>query len=161
VSAVVFALGTLSVACYYVVSQAVRAAGVRAVVSGVLHVPVLFSLGIGISLSNTRGVIEALLGRRSEFVRTPKYRADIEPPRRAGSVVSGAKRGVLLPVIELGMCGYMLGCIQMALHTPGAVWGLPFLVLFAMGFAYMGLGALPKPVGEAPKSQGCSAGEMS
>jgi hypothetical protein len=33
-------------------------------------------LGIGLAFSNARAVLEALLGVKSEFVRTPKYRVE-------------------------------------------------------------------------------------
>ena len=42
----------------------------------VKYLPGLMLLGVGLAVNNTRAVIEALLGRRSEFVRTPK-RGDV------------------------------------------------------------------------------------
>ena len=33
----------------------------------------LMAIGIGLSINNARAVIEALLGRQSDFKRTPKY----------------------------------------------------------------------------------------
>jgi hypothetical protein len=33
-------------------------------------------LGIGLAFSNARAVLEALLGVKTEFVRTPKYRVE-------------------------------------------------------------------------------------
>ncbi|HZJ55914.1 MAG TPA: cellulose synthase family protein, partial [Myxococcaceae bacterium] len=41
-----------------------------------LHLPLVMGLGIGLAFSNARAVLEALLGVKSEFVRTPKYRVE-------------------------------------------------------------------------------------
>src|SRR4030095_2849625 len=41
-----------------------------------LHLPLVMALGIGVAFSNARAVLEALLGVKSEFVRTPKYRVE-------------------------------------------------------------------------------------
>src|SRR5438128_1182173 len=40
------------------------------------YVPFLMSVGIGLSINNTRAVFEALFRRDSEFPRTPKYRIE-------------------------------------------------------------------------------------
>jgi hypothetical protein len=36
------------------------------------RLPLVLSLGIGLCVNQTRAVIEAMLGRETEFVRTPK-----------------------------------------------------------------------------------------
>jgi hypothetical protein len=41
-----------------------------------LHLPLVMGLGIGLAFSNARAVLEALLGIKTEFVRTPKYRVE-------------------------------------------------------------------------------------
>ena len=42
------------------------------------------SLGIGLCVNQTRAVLEALVGRETEFVRTPEARH----PRQAGELVA-------------------------------------------------------------------------
>ena len=37
------------------------------------YVPFLMSVGIGLSINNTRAVLEALFKKETEFARTPKY----------------------------------------------------------------------------------------
>lgn len=37
-----------------------------------LHMPILFALGVGVAVNNSRAVFEALIGKQSEFERTPK-----------------------------------------------------------------------------------------
>jgi len=39
-----------------------------------LYLPFLMALGIGLTVTNTKAVMEALFGIKSAFVRTPKYR---------------------------------------------------------------------------------------
>ncbi len=39
-----------------------------------LYLPLLMALGIGLTWTNSKAVIEALLGIKSAFARTPKYR---------------------------------------------------------------------------------------
>src|SRR5437667_12892491 len=41
-----------------------------------LHLPLVMGLGIGLAFSNARAVLEALAGRKSDFVRTPRYRVE-------------------------------------------------------------------------------------
>src|SRR4029077_18029210 len=39
----------------------------------IFMLPMLMAVGVGLTIINTRAVLEALLGIRSAFVRTPKY----------------------------------------------------------------------------------------
>ena len=41
------------------------------------------ALGIGLTITNTRAVLEALVGKQTAFARTPKYR--VESQERQGS----------------------------------------------------------------------------
>ena len=47
------------------------------------YLPFLMSVGIGLSINNTRAVFEALFNKQSEFARTPKYRIEGDA-RRVG-----------------------------------------------------------------------------
>src|SRR6187431_39437 len=42
------------------------------------YVPFLMSVGIGLSVNNTRAVVEALFGKETEFARTPKYHIEAD-----------------------------------------------------------------------------------
>src|SRR6059036_3880037 len=69
---------TASVSTFYLISQKelYRDWRVR-----LRYLPFFMSVGIGLSVSNSKAVMEALLGIKSTFKRTPKYR--IESKRRA------------------------------------------------------------------------------
>jgi len=105
-----------------------------------LHLPLVMGLGIGLAFSNARAVLEALLGVKSEFVRTPKYRVEEASDATWKRKKYKRKRG-LLPLLELGFAIYFLLAIiySARLH----MWGtIPFLLLFFFGFGYMGVMSL-------------------
>src|SRR6202050_3544198 len=69
-----FMASTFSISSFYMVSQRELFPGkwYRAL----LYLPFLMALGIGLTVTNTRAVLEALLGKKSEFARTPKYHVE-------------------------------------------------------------------------------------
>jgi len=105
-----------------------------------LHLPLVMGLGIGLAFSNARAVLEALLGVKSDFVRTPKYRVEEANDATWKRKKYKRKRG-LLPLLELGCSLYFLLAIMYSARLH--MWGtIPFLLLFFFGFGYMGLMSL-------------------
>jgi hypothetical protein len=100
------------------------------------YLPVLMSIGIGLSVNNARAVVEALLDKKSEFARTPKYGIE----RQTDEWVSKKYRqSVLLqPLLELGLGLYFTATVFYALAN-GIYGTVPFLVMFQFGFLYTGL----------------------
>src|SRR2546430_16078134 len=68
-----FLASTFSISSFYLVSQ--KELLPRTWPRTFLFLPFLMALGIGLTLTNTTAVMEALLGIQSPFKRTPKYRA--------------------------------------------------------------------------------------
>jgi cellulose synthase/poly-beta-1,6-N-acetylglucosamine synthase-like glycosyltransferase len=102
-----------------------------------LHLPLVMGLGIGLAFSNARAVMEALLGIKSEFVRTPKYSVEQTSDETWKVKKYKRKRG-LLPLLELSFSLYFLLAIVYAARLH--MWGtIPFLSLFFFGFGYMGV----------------------
>ena len=102
-----------------------------------LHLPLVMGLGLGLAFSNARAVMEALLGIKSDFVRTPKYSVEETSDETWKAKKYKRKRG-LLPLLELGFSIYFLLAIIYAAHLH--MWGtIPFLSLFFFGFGYMGM----------------------
>lgn len=102
-----------------------------------LHLPLVMALGIGLAFSNARAVLEALLGIKTEFVRTPKYRVEETRDATWKKKKYRRKRG-LLPILELSFALYFL--LAIAYSARLHMWGtIPFLLLFFFGFAYMGV----------------------
>jgi cellulose synthase/poly-beta-1,6-N-acetylglucosamine synthase-like glycosyltransferase len=105
-----------------------------------LHLPLVMGLGIGLAFSNARAVLEALLGVKSEFVRTPKYRVEETNDATWKRKKYKRKRG-LLPLLELSFAVYFL--LAIAYSARLHMWGtIPFLLLFFFGFGYMGVMSL-------------------
>jgi len=104
--------------------------------------PVFAAIGIGIALGNAVGVIEALCGIGSPFVRTPKYRATARriSRRRFRLIALPADRRQSLA--EITFAGYLTLGIVIALVTTHGLATLPFLLMFAGGYWYVGLTSL-------------------
>ena len=100
------------------------------------YVPFLMSVGIGLSINNTRAVIEALLHKESEFARTPKYRIEADADEWVGKKYRQSVS--VQPIIELLLGLYFTWTVFYALAN-GIYGTLPFLVLFQVGFLYTGL----------------------
>jgi len=105
-----------------------------------LHLPLVMALGIGLAFSNARAVLEALLGVKTDFIRTPKYRVEDTTDATWKRKKYRRKRG-LLPLLELSFAIYFLLAILYSARLH--MWGtIPFLTLFFFGFGYMGLMSL-------------------
>src|SRR5580704_1541326 len=102
----------------------------------VKYVPFLMSVGIGLSINNTRAVFEALFNKQTGFARTPKYRIEGD-----GDVWVGKKYRqsvAVQPLVELALGLYFTWTVFYALANQ--IYGtVPFLVLFQVGFLYTGL----------------------
>jgi cellulose synthase/poly-beta-1,6-N-acetylglucosamine synthase-like glycosyltransferase len=138
-------LGTLAAGVFYVASQRAQR---RSLLATILRLPALMAVGVGISVVNTRAVLEALRGQQSPFVRTPKAGGSAELP---GPVDPPAERGRRVPpgAIELGMGIVMLVCIGLAMTQPFTLVGVPFLALFASGYLAIGFPFLRAQLREA------------
>jgi cellulose synthase/poly-beta-1,6-N-acetylglucosamine synthase-like glycosyltransferase len=128
-----FFAATASVANFYMVCQReLHTDWVRRL----KYLPFLMSVGIGLMVNNTRAVFEALFNQQSEFARTPKYRIE----GRTDEWIGKKYRQIFIvqPMIELGLGLYFTATIFYALAN-GIYGTIPFLVLFQIGFLYMGL----------------------
>jgi hypothetical protein len=120
-------------------AEAIRASGRRVWPRLTVDLPLVLALGIGVSASNTRALLAGLLGRGgAEFVRTPKW-------GRSG-------HGYRAPLERWSAAVEMALAIYTAAGVGGAAWlglypALPFLLLFAGGFAAVAAGSLREPSG--------------
>ena len=124
---------TASVCFFYVATQ--RELGLTGW-QRVKYLPFIMSLGIGLAINNAKAVIEALLNQQSAFARTPKTGSEGKSVR---STVKRSYRGTrsMMPLIELGFGLYFSGALWFAIDAH--IWtSVPFLVLFQVGFLYVG-----------------------
>jgi cellulose synthase/poly-beta-1,6-N-acetylglucosamine synthase-like glycosyltransferase len=96
---------------------------------------VLLLLGTGIALNNTLAVLEAFTRRENTFRRTPKFRVE------NAKDVWQAKRYTLSfsweTFAELALAAYALFGASIAWQRH-LIWTLPFLLLYAASFAFVG-----------------------
>ena len=129
-----FVLATMSFFRFYMVSQ--RELYPDSWKSRLKYLPFLMSIGIGLSVNNTRAVLEALFHKESEFARTPKYGIERDSDEWAGKKYHQTV-GVQ-SIIELGLGLYFTATVFYALINQ--IYGtVPFLMLFQIGFLYTGL----------------------
>jgi cellulose synthase/poly-beta-1,6-N-acetylglucosamine synthase-like glycosyltransferase len=128
-----FMAATASVANFYMVCQRELHADWK---TRLKYLPFLMSIGIGLTVNNTRAVLEALFNRQSEFARTPKYRIEADADEWIGKKYRQSV--VMQPAIELALGLYFTATVFYALAN-GIYGTLPFLVLFQLGFLYTGL----------------------
>jgi cellulose synthase/poly-beta-1,6-N-acetylglucosamine synthase-like glycosyltransferase len=153
-----FILATCSATTFFAFGQKElfgRVAGWRCV----LYMPVLMGLGVGVCLNNARAVWEAIVGsmrrkadrRSGEFIRTRKYGV-------AGQIRATSSRErvftfsrLALPIVEIAFGCYMACCLWISVWYLCGLWpgqpmsGLgtvPFLLIFAGGYLYVGFGSL-------------------
>jgi len=129
-----FFAATWSVAYFYMVSQ--RELYPTTWTQRIKYLPLLMSIGIGLTVNNARAVIEALTGRQTEFARTPKY--GIERRTDEWSDKKYRQSMAWQPIIEVGLGLYFTATVFYALSN-GLYASLPFLLLFQVGFLYTGL----------------------
>jgi cellulose synthase/poly-beta-1,6-N-acetylglucosamine synthase-like glycosyltransferase len=128
-----FFAATASVANFYMVCQREIYPDWR---TRIKYMPFMMSIGIGLTINNTKAVIEAMFNKQSEFARTPKYRID----GNGGEWLTKKYHQTLTaqPIIELALGVYFTVTVFYALAN-GIYGTLPFLVLFQVGFLYTGL----------------------
>jgi cellulose synthase/poly-beta-1,6-N-acetylglucosamine synthase-like glycosyltransferase len=100
------------------------------------YLPFLMSIGIGLTVNNTRAVLEALFRKETEFARTPKYRIEAQADEWVGKKYRQIV--VAQPMVELALGLYFTATIFYALAN-GIYGTIPFLMLFQIGFLYTGL----------------------
>jgi len=136
-----FLASTFSISSFYLVSQ--RELFPKNWLRTFFYLPFLMALGIGLTITNSKGVIEALLGKQSAFARTPKY--SVHAKHQKSVAVKAArkyrKRLGIIPWIELVIGTCFAGMVWYAFSNENYVT-VPFLILFVYGYWYTGLMSL-------------------
>lgn len=101
-----------------------------------LSFPTLALIGTGIALNNTQAVVEALLGRKTAFKRTPKFRIEDRGDRWAGKPY--ALRSDPMVLGEALMAAYA-GLGILAAWRTGQWFAIPYLLLYLLGFSLVAI----------------------
>ncbi len=132
-----FMASSLSIAVFYVLSQ--RELFPKSWWKTFFYLPILMALGIGLTVTNAKAVMEAIFGIKSAFARTPKYSVAKKGEKsKAGKY---RKRLLLTPWIELLIGAYFAMAIAYTFLNHN-FFTAPFLILFVIGYWYTGLMSL-------------------
>ena len=104
-----------------------------------LYMPFVMATGIGISVRNAQAVIEAIIGKKSEFARTPKYKIE----GKGDSFVAKKYRNKAgwMPYAEVLLGVYFFFTVLYAILNENYAT-VPFLLLFVWGYLYTGFMSL-------------------
>jgi len=133
-----FMASTFSISSFYLVSQ--RELFPKTWPRALLYLPFLMALGIGLTITNTKAVLEALIGQQSPFARTPKYGVETKK-QKVGAKSKYRRRLGWIPWAELLIGSYFALTVYYALDNENYIT-VPFLLLFVMGYWYTGLMSL-------------------
>jgi cellulose synthase/poly-beta-1,6-N-acetylglucosamine synthase-like glycosyltransferase len=165
-TASLFVLATCSASTFFVFAQR-ELFGKVAGWKSFIYQPFLMALGIGVSINNAKAVVDAIwtaIKRKpSEFVRTPKYgvrgKVKNDWKHREDPLIAKAYAGksadlsvskpnfltlkrLALPIIEITFGCYMSSFIFISLWYSYARGSVPFLMMFAGGYFYVGFTSL-------------------
>jgi cellulose synthase/poly-beta-1,6-N-acetylglucosamine synthase-like glycosyltransferase len=132
-----FTASTASIGVFYLMAE--RELFPKTWMKTFLYLPFLMALGIGLTVTNTKAVMEALFGIKSAFVRTPKYR--VAKKGEKSQAAKYRKRLVLAPWIEV-FIGFYFFLAILYTFSNNNYFTAPFLILFVIGYWYTGLMSL-------------------
>jgi cellulose synthase/poly-beta-1,6-N-acetylglucosamine synthase-like glycosyltransferase len=132
-----FMASTFSISSFYLVSQ--KELFPKSWLRSLLYLPLLMALGIGLTVTNTRAVLEALAGKQTAFARTPKYR--VESKKDKVGAKKYRKRLGWVPWVELLIGTYFALAVFYAIDNEN-YFTVPFLLLFVIGYWVTGLMSL-------------------
>ncbi len=125
--AVMLILSMMAPSALYVASQK---AAYPDWASRMIYLPFLICVGVGIAVSNTRAVFEALIKHKSGFIRTPK--------KGDRQIKNYRIRLPFSAVIEILLGIYCAWSLAYYLEAGKYLIG-PFLAIYACGFLFIGL----------------------
>ncbi len=128
-----FLASTCSISSFYLVAQ--KELRPKTWWRTFLYLPFVMATGIGISVRNAQAVIEALLGKKSEFARTPKFR--IEGKKDTFVKKSYKNKAGWMPYAEVLLGLYFSLTVIYAIMNENYAT-VPFLLLFVWGYLYTG-----------------------
>jgi cellulose synthase/poly-beta-1,6-N-acetylglucosamine synthase-like glycosyltransferase len=132
-----FLASTCSISSFYLVAQ--KELRPKSWWRTILYMPFVMATGIGISVRNAQAVIEAIIGKKSEFARTPKYK--IEGKRDTFVTKKYRNKAGWMPYAEVFLGIYFAFTVLYAVLNENYAT-VPFLLLFVWGYLYTGFMSL-------------------
>ena len=133
-----------SISAFYLYAQ--RELFPKSWVRSIAFLPMLMAAGIALTVSNAKGVIEALLGVQTSFARTAKFAigghvGENRKTQRKPVSASYKRKSGWLPYVELGIGSYFVYMVSFAIDTMNYL-AVPFLMLFVCGYLWAGISTL-------------------
>ncbi len=132
-----FLASTCSISSFYLVAQ--RELRPKTWWRTFLYMPFVMATGIGISVRNAQAVIEAIIGKKSEFARTPKFK--IEGKKDTFVAKKYRNKAGWMPYAEV-LLGLYFSLTVIYAFTNENYATIPFLLLFVWGYLYTGFMSL-------------------
>jgi GT2 family glycosyltransferase len=133
----IFLTASCSVAVFYICAQ--RELHPKTWMKEMLLLPPMLALGVGLSISNARAVLEAMFNHQSDFARTPKY--GIERKKQPWRNAKYMPLKSLLPLLELAFGLYFTYFLWFAIQHQ-QWFSVPFLMIFQLGFLYVAFSSM-------------------
>jgi hypothetical protein len=106
----------------------------------IAFMPMLMAAGVALTVSNSKGVIEALLGIQTSFARTAKYAIGGAQKVKLAPTAYKRRSG-WLPYVEFLIGAYFAYMIDFSIETMN-FFAIPFLLLFVCGYWWAGFSTL-------------------
>ena len=97
--------------------------------------PLFMAGSMGLAVNNSRAVFEGLMNRKSEFVRTPKFKQESEKDTFVGNKYLNKKLGLSVFVEAVLAIYCFIGVLSSIYFMELA--SIPFQVLFTLGFSFI------------------------
>ena len=114
--------------------------------------PLFMAGSMGFALNNTRAVIEGLMSRKSEFVRTPKFKVVTKGDKAVKNKYSGHVKIQPSAVVELLLALYCLIGVIASIYFM-EIAALPFQLMFFLGFACVSYLSLKQAFNKKPLAE--------
>jgi len=128
-----FLASTCSISSFYLVAQ--KEIRPKTWWRTFFYMPFVMAVGIGISIRNAQAVLEAIVGKKTEFARTPKFKIE----GKKGTFIAKTYRNKAgwMPFAEIFLGIYFAGTVAYAIANENYAT-IPFLLLFVWGYLYTG-----------------------
>lgn len=134
-----FVISTLIfLTCYWVMFKKMYGGGIRNFFRYIGMFFTFFTVAMGFSLHNTLAILEGHFGKKSEFIRTPKFNINSNKDSWKGNVYLKNKISPLLLLEGLLMCYFAFGMYSAFVVGSNGDFGLfPFHLMLFLGFGYV------------------------
>jgi cellulose synthase/poly-beta-1,6-N-acetylglucosamine synthase-like glycosyltransferase len=138
----VFVLASISTFLFYMYAQRAIHLDWR---RRLLLFPVFMAGSMGLAVNNTRAVFEAIIGKKSEFKRTPKYKIEAAGDDWKKKQYVQKRIGWIV-MIELALAAYFVVGIFLSINNL-EIAAIPFQLMFLFGFGTVGVLSLRHALG--------------